>query len=72
MFIIIEKETQKASIYFEKSQVLDIIQVSRPTLLKYFKLGKFENDNYIVYKASFVQKRSKRGDLKGKNLPKRT
>lgn len=64
MYILIEKSSEKVSVYKEISPLASYLSVSRSTIYRNIKNNKWETINFILYIPDFVQKRSKRGGKK--------
>lgn len=61
MYVIIEKETNKCSVFKEKSTLSMKIDCSTDTIRRKDKLISWEWGKYIVYNPIFIQEKSKRG-----------
>ncbi len=70
MYVLIVKETGFIGFYIEKTLLLEKIQKSRTTFLRKMKNKKWETEEFIIYQPDFVQIKSRKGDKRGKNLPK--
>ena len=64
MFILIRKDSQFVTVFSELSRVLPFFDLHRTTLSNKLKGGKYENEEYILYKSDKDVLKSKRG---GKN-----
>ena len=62
MYTIINKETGKVTVIKETTQCADYLGVGRSTLYDWFsKTNIKETPKYTIYKADFVNIKSKRG-----------
>jgi hypothetical protein len=66
MYILHKKDTDKYSFYTEKTPLLIILNISRSTFERKERIGGWENEKFRVIIPEYVQKRSGKGNKRGK------
>lgn len=66
MYVLIEKNTNFIGVYDEMQPILDRLNLSRTTFTRKIKSGTWETDKFLIRKPDYVQKKSARGQKRGK------
>lgn len=65
MVVVINKNTQKATVFKENKYLIERLAISKATFYRRLKNSPFEVGEYTIYNANILPKKSNRGGNSG-------